>query len=80
MKHPFTTTLSDWAIQFLIDETEGKGRRANKNEVIEAGLKMYKKAKLKKEIEAGLKRDNDELRQITNEFAEAQFNALLKNE
>lgn len=78
MKHPFTTTLSDWAIQFLIDETEGRGKKANKNEIIEAGLKMYKKAKLKREIEAGLKHDNEELKQIANEFMAANLNRLRK--
>ncbi len=78
MKHPLTTTLSDMAYQFLV--SQAKEEKVNKNAILEKALKLYKKMELKRQVEEGLKERQDEYRQIASEFAEAQFNALLKDE
>ncbi len=78
MKHPFTTTLNTWAIEFL--KSQAKKEKTDRNDVLEAALKMYKKAKLKREVEEGLADRQDEYREITNEFASAQMDILLRNE
>ena len=64
MKHPITTTLGDDAYQFLVTQT--KQQKKNMNAILEKALKLYKKRLLKKQIEEGLKRDNEELCQIAN--------------
>jgi uncharacterized protein YpiB (UPF0302 family) len=69
MNHTITTTLSEPWYNFLISET--KEAKLNKKGVIESALGEYKKQKLLKAIEEGLKDKNrqQEYRQICADFA-----------
>jgi len=76
MKHPFTTTLNTWAIEFL--KSEAKKEKVDRNDVLESALKLYKIVKLKKEVDEAFADEsrNEEYRQIAAEFKGANTKRL----
>lgn len=71
MNHTLTTTLSDDIYKFLLDEAEES--KSSKKHIIENALKMYRKDKLKKAVEAGLKERYEEHQHMVAEVREIQM-------
>lgn len=70
MKNTFTTTLDSTLFRFLSEEASRQ--ETPRNRVLEEALKMYRKAKLKKEVEEGLKERQKEYKKTSSEFLAAQ--------
>lgn len=74
MNHTFTTTLSNEIYEFLLKDAEET--KSSKKHIIEEALKMYRKEKLRKAVEEGLKERYDEYKSIAAEVREVQITSL----
>lgn len=74
MNYTITTTISAPFYHFL--EQERLAKKTSKKSIIEEGLRLYKREKLRHSIQKGLKERNAEYQAIANDFADAQAISL----
>mgnify|MGYP003950511831 CR=1 FL=1 len=74
MNHTLTTTLSNEIYEFLLKDAEET--KSSKKHIIEEALKMYRKEKLRKAVEEGLKERYDEYKAIAAEVREVQITSI----
>ena len=70
-----TTTLQNSTHYFLMQEA--KQRHVAKNKILEESLLLYKKQKLEKEIQEGLKLRKGEYSKLNQEYLNAQSQSLI---